>query len=88
MSTRGFCEFKNCNCANFIGKHTLCTLCNHADIWHYNKNKPPSDIELQFLSPRENARIPVYTTERIIPIVFAEPIYDYIFCPVVDALPV
>ena len=63
-------------------------MCGHANIWHYNTNKPPSDRELQFLSTRKCARKPVYTTKQLIPVVYAEPVYDNIFCPIVEALPV
>lgn len=88
MYKRGHCEFKTCRCLNFRSKNRICTSCNHANIWHYNLNRPPSDKELQFLSPRQCARVPIYTTNRIIPIVIAHPVSDDIFCPVVEALPV
>ena len=88
MYKRGHCEFNTCKCLNFRGKNKICSNCCHADIWHYNLNTPPSDKELQFLSTRKCARTPIYSTNRIIPIVIAQPIYEDIFCPVVEALPV
>ena len=85
---RGHCEFNLCGCLNFTSKNNICSICNHANIWHYNLNKPPSNKELQFFSSRNQARIPVYTTNRIIPLVIAEPVYEHRFCLVHEALPV
>ena len=56
------CEFKTCGCDKFITYHNnICNTCNHHLIWHKNKKEvnPPTD---SFVSPRQNARKPIYVT--------------------------
>ena len=61
MKKRYHCEFKNCKCNKFILHcNGLCLKCNHANIWHSLKEKPPTDGYLSFISPRLSARTPIY----------------------------
>lgn len=95
--TRYYCEFKKCNCNQFISNSKICDICNHANIWHSKKGKPPpKDGELQFMSPRKNARKPKYAFDIIftqiftpeIPIVESVEIDRSNFCSEVGILPV
>jgi len=96
--SRYYCEFKKCTCNQFISNSKICDICNHSNIWHSKKGKPlPKDCELQFMSPRKNARKPKYAFDIIftqiftpekIPIVEAIEIYPSGFCSEVCALPV
>lgn len=93
------CLFKNCTCTCYKknrSKSKICLMCNHHKIWH-EKTKPPSDAYLQFCSPREKARKPIYVSDKrfvnmfvpeAIPVVDAVEIPNDCYCPCVVALPV
>ena len=86
------CEFKNCTCCSYTSNKKKICKCKHGKIWH-NRNVPPTDSYLSFVSPRKTASKPRYVygiavfTPIAIPIV--EAIINYeLFCPEVVALPV
>ena len=72
------CEFKNCECKTFMNmfkKSKICWKCKHANIWHSrksneNKEAPPSDSYLQFISSRKKARAPKYVSDKRFPVIF------------------
>lgn len=96
--TRYHCEFKECECNEYIYNSGVCLNCNHGKIWHSRRCKNNSKYgKSQFMSPRKNARRPnyvydiifaqIFTPEKI-PIVEAVEIDPIGFCTEVCALPV
>lgn len=87
MPKRYHCVFRNCFCTNFrLHCNNLCFYCNHANIWHSRKEKPPSEDQLAFISTRKAAWRPEY--ERVfisIEIPIAE---EIVYCTDIDILPV
>ena len=80
MSKRYHCEFNNCYCRQYILHcSNKCFECNHANIWHSSKSKPPSDSYLSFVSPRLSAHVPSYTHNS--------PIQIAVFVPEVPSIP-
>ena len=95
MKRRFHCEFSNCNCLNFTRNfNNLCLNCNHANVWHSNRELPPSDDYLSFVSIRSFARKPVYEKRYLIEIFepSVPPLPDsdneLIYCTAVEVLPV
>ncbi len=101
---RYYCEFKNCKCDKFVSQSRICYKCNHANIWHSKKKKenlkcfdrPPSDGEVQFMSPRKNAHKPKYVSDVIfgqvhifkpLPLAPAIEVANPCFCPEITLLP-
>ena len=96
MRKRHHCEFKNCKCNKFILHcNGLCLMCNHANIWHSKKSKPPCDEYLAFQSPREMARKPYYIKKNIKIQIFEPTVPplpesddEIIYCEAIEVLPV
>ena len=96
MVKRTHCEFKNCNCIRFkLHCNNLCLFCNHANVWHSIKSKPPTDGYLAFQSPREMTRKPHYIYKNIEVNIFqptVPPLPDsddeIIYCEAIEVLPV
>lgn len=97
MNKRFHCEFKKCKCNSFIlHRNNQCFICNHANIWHSKKEKPPTDEYLSFVSSRLAARRPEYT--HVSPIQIAvfvpeapllpESDSEMIYCDSVELLPI
>lgn len=96
MVRRFHCEFKNCSCNKFkLHCNKLCFNCNHANVWHSKKSKPPSDYYLAFQSPREMARKPIYERKNLFVRIFEPTVPDLpesdneiIYCEAIEILPV
>jgi len=94
MRKRYHCEFKKCDCNKFILHcNGLCLRCNHANIWHSLKEKPPTDSYLSFISPRLPARTPIYekkylNIEIFLPKVPPLPDSEIEYCDAIEILPV
>ena len=93
---RFHCTFNNCDCNYYIKKNNhRCLRCNHGDVWHSLKEKPPTDSYLSFLSPRLPARTPIYekkylNIEIFLPKVPPLPDSDseIEYCQAIEVLPV
>ena len=95
MPRRYHCEFKDCFCTKFKDRWDyLCCHCKHANIWHSQKEKPPTDHKLSFVSPRQPARSPQYekvsfAVEIFEPVAPVMPIVEEIvYCTDIEILPV
>ena len=96
MVKRFHCEFKNCNCNKFkLHCNNLCFNCNHANVWHSKKSKPPNDYYLAFQSPREMARKPIYEKKYFSVHIFEPTVPplpesddEIIYCEATEVLPV
>ena len=93
---RYHCEFKTCNCRKFkLHCNSLCFYCNHANIWHSTKEKPPNDGYLAFESTRQMARKPIYEKKYFQIAIFMPTVpplpesdNDLLFCEAIEVLPV
>lgn len=96
FNMRYHCVFKSCNCNKFKQHcNNLCFYCNHANIWHSKKEKPPNDEYLAFFSTREFARKPIYKKEYFQVAIFVPTVpelpetdEDIPYCEAYEILPV